>query len=289
MKVHIVTDSCASFVNWSAANYPITIVPNKVQIADRVFQEGLDLPAEEALRLIASTGERPIIVPPTSAEFMEVYARLSRDHDAILSIHVSRELYPTWQNARHAVQHIAGNIEIDVVDSRTICAAQGMLVRYALRAIEENANFEDVVRAVRGAVERLYSIYYVESLEFLLKNEIMSLSHTVLGSMLGIKPFLTVEEGRLSLIEKVRTRGQAVDQLVDFIAEFTDVDAVALVQTRLHQTEQSRLIQERLAAEYPGRQLPVGVYNPSLAALIGTDATGVVVLESEQDVFQDDY
>lgn len=289
MKLHVVTDSCACFVNWQVADFPVTVVPNKIKIGNTTYLEGVDLSAEDALRMMAAQDEPVSIIAPTTAEYVDVYSRIARNYDAIISIHVSRELYPSWQNARNAVQQAAGNAEIAIIDSRTICAAQGMLVRFALKTYEQTQDFEDVIRAIRGAIERLYSVYYVETLDSLLRNKIMSASHSILGSMLGIKPFLTVEEGHITLIEKVRTRGQAVDQLVDFILEFAEVDDIALLQPKSQYSEHSRLVHDRLAVEYPKQHVPITVYNPSLAALLGTDAIGVVVLESELDTFEDEY
>jgi len=289
-NVTIVTDSCARFTHPQITQqYPITVVPNKIVIAGKTFREGVDISADDALQLIANQPKPPTVIPPTVAEYAEVYTRLARSASAIVSIHASREIFASWQNARNAAQQLAGRCEIAVIDSQTLCAAQGMLVRLAARTIPHENNLDDVIRIVRGAVERVYSVYYVESLDFLLYNQIMSASHAVLGTMLGIKPFLTVEEGVLAPIEKVRTRPQAVDQLVEFLVEFTDIEDIAILQHKPHLSDQTRMLQDRLAVEYPGLHLPCITYAPSLAALIGADATGLAVLEKEMEAFDDDF
>ena len=289
-NIHIVTDSCARFVNAQVMQqYPVTIVPNKITIDGKSYREGIDISAEDALHLIANRPAELTVTSPTVAEYTEVYNRLSRSHDAIISIHASRELYPSWQNARNAVQQLAGHCEIAVVDSRTICAAQAMLVRVASKAIQKQEPLDNIVRTVRGAIDRLYSVYYVETLDYLYKNKIMTASHAILGTYLNIRPFLVVEEGHLVVVEKVRTRTQAVDQLVEFIMEFTDIEDIAILQQKAHLTEQTRLLQDRLMLEYPGQYFPYMPYNPSLAALIGADATGIVVLECELDDLDNGY
>jgi DegV family protein with EDD domain len=174
-----------------------------------------------------------------------------------------------------------GNCEIVVIDSQTLCAAQAMLVRVAAKASQTEATVDQVVRLVRGAVDRVYSIYYIDTLDYLLQNRIMSRPHAILGTMLGIKPFLTLEEGELVPIEKVRTRTQAIERLVEFAVEFADVEEIAILQHKPRLSEQTHQLQDRLSAEFPGRHFPYATYSPSLAALIGTDATGVVILESE--------
>jgi fatty acid-binding protein DegV len=92
-----------------------------------------------------------------------------------------------------------------------------------------------------------------------------------------------MEEGKLTLIEKVRTRNQAVDRLVDFTSEFTDIEDKSIVHNKLAITDSTRMLQDRLSSSFPGQYFPYSVYNASLAVLIGTDATGVVILERDMD------
>ena len=279
MNVHIVTDSSAH--GQLPAN--VTVVPNTITVQGKSYREGVDLSPEDALRMFSHQPYAPLIHVPTQAEYLEVYDRLAHDYEGIISIHASREILTSWQNARAAAQQVMGRCEIAVVDSRTISAAQGMLVRLAARTLADAQNVEDVVRVLRGAVDRLYSVYYVEATDFLMQNRIMTPSHSILGMMLNLKPILTVEEGRLVPMEKVRTRIQAIERLVEFAVEFTELDDAMVVQHRPGQTDQTRMLSDRLAAEFPDRHFPSTIYGASLAALIGTEATGLVILESEID------
>jgi len=277
MNAHIVTDSCAHGQIPSG----VTVVPNTITVQGKSYREGVDLNAEDALRMFGHQPYAPLIHVPTQAEYFEVYDKLAREHDVIISIHASRDILTSWQNARAAAQQMAGRCQIDVVDSRTISAGQGMLVRLAARSLASGAAPEDVVRALRGAVDRIYSIYYVEATDYLMQNRIMTPSHSILGMMLNLKPILTVEEGRLVPMEKVRTRIQAIERLVEFAVEFTEIEDALIVQHRPGLTDQTRMLNDRLAAEFPDRRFASTLYGASLAALIGADATGLVILESE--------
>jgi len=155
-----------------------------------------------------------------------------------------------------------------------------MVVRAAVRIIEQlDAHIDTIVQAVRGATERAYAVYYVETLDYLMRNNIMSTSHAILATMHDTLPLLTVEDGLLLTMEKVRTRAQAVDRLVDFAIEFVDLEDALILHHRTYMSEQTRALQERLSGEFEGRHFHQAVYSPSLAALIGVDATGLVVLE----------
>jgi DegV family protein with EDD domain len=287
-QIHIVTDSGAVFSNpRTVQQFPLTIVPNKINIGGKLYREGVDLTHDEAMRLVATQRKPPEIVPPSVAELAAIYNQIARQHPAIVSIHTSRELSQSWQNAREAARQVSGTCEVAVVDSRTICVGQGMLARLGCQAALETDDFEAVVKAVRGASERIYSVFYVESLDYLRQNQIMSESRTLLAAVLSIKPFLSMEEGRLTVTEKVRTRSQATERLVEFLAEFDSLDDAAIIQSRPHISEQTRTLQDRFAVEFPGRHFPGTQYGASLAALVGTDATGVVILESEQEDYDE--
>jgi fatty acid-binding protein DegV len=83
------------------------------------------------------------------------------------------------------------------------------------------------------------------------------------------------------VVEKVRTRAQAVERLVEFLVEFANLDEAFIVQPRPHLGETGRLLQDRLATDAPQRQFPHTLYGAALARWIGTEALGVVVLESD--------
>ncbi len=282
-KIQIVTDSGAQFSNpVFLGQHAVTVVPNRIRIGEVVYVEGVDLGAEEALRLLGrDVAAAPVVIPPSEADFIAVYNSLAADADAIISIHPSRSLFGSWHSATRAARQAAGHCEVAVIDSQSLAAGQGMLVQIAADAVARELGFEAAVRLVRGAVERVYTVLYVETIGYLLQNRLISSSHALLGTLLGIKPFLTVENGCLTPTEKVRTRAQAVERLVEFVAEFTDIDDVMIVQNKSYPTDQTRMVQERLALEFPGRVFPHAIYNPSLAALIGPDALGIFILEKE--------
>ncbi len=164
-----------------------------------------------------------------------------------------------------------------------------MLVRLGLRAAEQALPYADIVNAIRGAVERVYSLYCVETLEYLRQNGIMGESRALLGAILGIKPLVSVEEGRLVVTEKVRTRAQVTDQLVEFLKEFEALEDVLIVQAQAGMSDQTRSVQDRLSMEFVGRHFAHTLTCAALASLLGTDLTGVVILESEMDYYDDDF
>lgn len=289
-QIHIVTDSGATFSNSHLLdNEPVTVVPYAFEIAGRTYQEGIDLTAAEMLRLVGSQSTPPNLLPPTVQEYAQVYTRLSSAYDCIVSIHTSREMTNSCRHARQAAQQVRDSCRVAVVDSGTVCAGQGMLVRYALQCLTQTSDFDDVVTRVRAAADRIYSAYYVDTLGFLRANGILSEPQTILGTMLGVKPYISIEDGKPVITEKVKSRSQAIDRLVEFLSEFDNLDDAMIVQNKTQITEQARTLQDNLAVEFPGRHFPYSIYSAALAVLLGGEATGVVVLESEQESLGDAF
>lgn len=280
----IVTDSAARYSNARIMQqYPITTLPNTIRIGQTTYRDDIDITTEELMKLMVDVNLPLTIEPPTTDDYLAIYTRLSHMTDSIISIHPSRDLSPNWQNARRAAAQVSGGLQVAVIDSRSICAGQGMLLRVAGQAILDGGDFETVVKKTRSAVDRLYAVCYVESLEYLQKNQIMADSRALLGALLGIKPFLSIEDGHITVIEKVKTRSQAVERIVEFLIEFDDIDDAVIIQPRAHITEQTRAIQDRLSLEFPGKHFPYTLYGSSFASLVGINATGIYVLESEND------
>ncbi len=280
--IHIVTDSGAHFPTALAPlHLPITILPNRLTIQGRVFREGFDLDTEEAIRLISHQPTAPHVEPPSPAEYQETYERLARAGSAIISLHPSRTISKSWENANHAAETLLGHTRLEVIDSGSVSTALALLVLMAGRMVEKNDDFDHIVRTVRSAIDRLYVVFYVETMDYLVQNGFMSPSHGILGTMLGTKTFVTMENGELHLMEKVRTRIQAVERLAEFASEFTELDDAVLVQHKPYPNDTARMLQDRLAVDFPNQPFPSSLYGASLAALIGADATGLVILESE--------
>ena len=289
-RIHIVTDSGARFSNPRLVrHFPVTILPNVIEIAGKRYLEGIDIDTEQAFRLISEQAHPPIVEPPSENDYAALYARLSHFCDAVISIHPSRELSDSWRNGRLAAQQVSGDCEIVVVDSQSLCAGQGMLIRVAARAANEHETTEDVIQAVRQAVNRVYSVYCVEDVDFLRANGIMTPSHALLSTHLGIKPFVILEDGKIIIIEKVRMRAEVIERLVEFLIEFTELEDAVVLQNQKHITEETRIMQDRLALEFPGQHFPFTMYSATMASFLGPEATGVAVLEKAVDDYDYDF
>jgi DegV family protein with EDD domain len=278
-SVYVVTDSTAQLDPELAEELGVTVVPLEISFGSQKFLEGVDLTTEEFFRRVAHTPELPTAVAPSVEEFLEVYATLIRSTDQILSLHVSSKLNQTCANARYAADNFLGRCEIIVLDSWTISLGLSILVEAAARAAQAGAVLDEVVRLVRGMIPHVYAVFFTDALDYLERDQHLSKSQSILGTMLSIRPFLAVEEGEIIPMEKVRTREKAVDKLLEFVSEFARVEQIAVVQSPSRAAKDARLLLDRLQSSFPAYQFDTITYGPTLGTYIGPQSLGLIVYE----------
>jgi DegV family protein with EDD domain len=137
------------------------------------------------------------------------------------------------------------------------------------------------MRQIRGIIRRIYIVLITDTLDYLEHSQRISPAQAILGTMLGIKPFLALEEGEIIPIEKVRSRERAIDKLAEFASEFSNIQQMAILQSTSYPTEETKMLRERLALIAPGHELPILLYGPLLASHIGPDGMGLMVYEGK--------
>jgi len=284
MTIHIVTDSSVRFLDLENSHHDlISLVPTTVRFEDQAVEDRPDLLLGEVRSRFEADPGKAYADPPSVEQLVSVYSRLQDETDEIVSIHTSVGINATYRNAVKASEGFRGRCDIQVIDSTSLSAGLGMLVSRAAAAAEAGSSLEDVVRVVRGIIPRLYVVFFLDDLAYLERNGLVSRSQAILGNMLHIFPFLTVEHGRLIPMEKVRTRIRAQEKLIEFVTEFSDIERLGILHSTTEPDEEALSVAERLEALYPDTPISYVNYGPALATYVGLNGLGLVVLESEED------
>jgi DegV family protein with EDD domain len=283
-RIRIVTDSTVRFTTRGfLERYPVSIVPLTVRRGRTTLVETGKSDPKQLDSVFSSRDKLPVAEPPSQETFAQIYAQLRDETDQILSIHTSSLIMPVIDNAYAASQRFLGRCDIQVIDSQSISVGLGFLVQAAAEAAAKGNDFDDLVRIVRGMIPRLYAIFSVDDLAYLEHNRMVSRSQAILGNMLGIIALLTIEEGKIIPMEKVRTRTRSIEKMVEFASEFASVDQIAILHNSMRSLDECRTLKDRLHALYRGIPISISEYGPSVATYIGPKSVGVVVLESEEE------
>lgn len=211
--VAVVTDSTASLPPEIVTAAGIVVVPLHVAVDGTDHREGIDLTSEglvDALR----AGSRVTTSQPGPDVFAREYARLAaRGAREIVSVHLSGELSGTVTSAQTAAQTAA--VPVHVVDSRTVGMALGLGVLAAADVVADGGSGTGAARAAAARSAGAEVLFAVDSLEYLRRGGRLGTVAAALGTVLGLRPVLGVREGRLEVVEKVRTSSRARERILE--------------------------------------------------------------------------
>ncbi|GLZ34051.1 hypothetical protein Lesp02_62380 [Lentzea sp. NBRC 105346] len=276
MRITIVTDSTAYLPEGFAQRHSITVVPLHVAVDGSGRLDGVDFgPAE----LAAALGEHRRVTTsrPTPGELASVYrSLLSSGTDAIVSLHISRDLSGTWEAARLAAEEV-DPAAIRVVDSRSTGMGLGFAVLSACAAVERGESLDEVFAAAAGVQTRMF--FCVETLDFLRRGGRIGTAAALVGTALAVKPLLHMDDGRIVPLEKVRTMGRAVGRLVDLAVAAAGTGPVGLAVHHLAAPDRAAELATRLDERLPGSSgCLISEVGAVIGAHTGPGVLGVVVL-----------
>lgn len=280
-KVRIITDSNAFLPPDTVEKYGITVIPHRIKVGGSFFEEDADFSTAELFSKVHEAqrmgiSRLPEVQAPNINTFLDTF-HAGGEGEQIVCIHTSSALSPMWATARKAAEMLRGRFTIRVIDSQSISFGLGLLVQMAAQAADAGASVNEVARVVNGAVPHLYFAGFSESLSYLERSAALGASQSLLGTMLGIKAMLMMEDGRLMTQEKVQTREEVVEKLTEFVTEFASVQELGVFEHNYdsHRTELINRLREALP-KTPIHTIP---YPPSLAIYLGTNTIGVLVYE----------
>lgn len=223
MGVVVLTDSTACLPVELARRSGVEVVPLHVGVGRRTYAEGVDITAGEVAELLRSGSDKVTTSRPAPGELVDRYRALARaGATRIVSAHLSGQISGTVDAAHLAATAVSEEITVDVVDTRVL----GMALGYAAisgaevaAAAEPGVGDETVaaavVEAIRARAEGTSTVMYLDSLEFLRRGGRVGTAQAILGQALAIKPLLTLADGQIELLEKVRTRGRALARVTE--------------------------------------------------------------------------
>lgn len=280
-QVKIVTDSGAYLPDTGLiARYQIEVIPLVVRTGAQSYPERVNQVDDAFLRRMAQDASSVSVEPPSLGQVQSIFGRLGQHTDSIVCIHTSSALHDVADVSERASRSFMGRQRIIVLDSLTTSVGLGLIVEAAAKAAAEGAAQPEIVKIVHSMIPRMYALILSDSLTYLEAWGRLGPAQTMLGTMLGLRPLSTMEDGDLIPVEKVRSAARAVDKLYDFIIEFSRINQMYILQHGM-ETEAAHLL-ERLDAAFPHREFPVIGYPPSLAVHIGPKALGVIVCEGMQ-------
>lgn len=273
-RISIVTDSTADLPRELLAKYDITTVPLKIYFGDEEFREGIDLFPDEFYEKLRSSPHHPRTSQPSPAEFAACYETLSQKSDRIISIHLSSKLSGTYQSAVLARDMV--KVPVDVIDSKGASMMIGFAVLEAARAAKEGMDRESILNKIYDVIKKLKVYFVVDTLDWLQRGGRIGKASAFLGDLLNIKPMLTISNGLVTPVEKIRGNTRVLDRLLEKVS--VDANRAPFTGTILHAgcRDKAEKYKEIFEKHFDFKELTISAIGAVIGTYTGPGTTGII-------------
>jgi DegV family protein with EDD domain len=199
--------------------YGIHTIPINIQFGERTYLSGVDMTNEEFYRLAEESGTIPKTSQPTPQQFVNLYERIAKPGDSILSIHVTGKLSGTLHSAQLAARELAEKIRVEPFDSYSGTTVMGYMCREARIMEQAGASVQSIVDHLDHIRQRVKIVLTLKTLEYVKMSGRIKTLQAVLASVLNVKPIIDLKDGILDITDRVRTRRKSLDYLLDYMIE----------------------------------------------------------------------
>jgi DegV family protein with EDD domain len=278
MTIRVVTDSTCDLPASTIAKYDIKVLPLYINVGEQEFLDGIDITREEFYEKLPDFPMHPTTAVPSPLKFKAIYDALAEEGATdIISIHISEALSAMVNVARAAAQETISAV-IHVIDGGQLSLGTGFLVEKAAELAAKGSTMNEILDVLNSQKIRTHVFAALDTLVFLKRTGRMNRWMSNLGSLLQIKPILTMHNGQPGN-EKVRTREKAMKRIVEMLEAVGRIERVALV----HTNAPDRLADLRKLASrlLPKGDLMTEDITPVIGAHIGPGAAGFAVVTAE--------
>ena len=275
MTVRIVTDSAADLPSAIVKELGITIVPAYVHIGNQSYRDGVDISCDELYDQLVNNSLHVTTAQATPTDFRKVFEDLSKEADEIISIQMSGKFSGTIGAARQGKELENTESDITVIDSGTISMSLGIIAMSAARLARINAPVAAIIAEIQDAMKNTRLMGTFDTLKYLARGGRIGRAKALVGSVLNVKPLVTVRDGELAPIGNVRTRAKSLEKLFDFVNNTADIKEIAV----LHNTtpDEARILKDRFSTLVSAEHLYAARLGPAIGVHTGPGTMVVVV------------
>jgi DegV family protein with EDD domain len=279
-KIAIVTDSTAYIPSDLIQKYDLTVTPQVLIWGEETFRDGVDIQPDEFYARLKTTKVMPTTSQVTPITMKTTFESLIEKGYDVLGIFLSAKLSGTIQSAVQAMEMMgAAGEKVTYVDSNTTAMAMGFQVLAAARAVEDGANLEDAVALAEKAREHTGVYFAVDTLEFLHRGGRIGGAQRFLGTALNMKPVLAVIDGRVEAVERIRTKGKALERVLELVMEQTKGKTpVHLATLHASAEEEAQTLLEKASKEMSAIESILTTVSPVVGTHAGPGTVGLAYM-----------
>lgn len=265
----VVLDSTADFPEGPSRFPNFRVVPLYVRFGDESFKDYVDITPDVFYARLPDAPEPPTTSQPTPGDFLAVYEELEPHYERILSLQISSTLSGTFASAQAAAEQLGGD-KVRVIDSRTVSASIALLALGVQRRLERGTTDEEIDEFVARYARDHQLLFTVNTLEYLKRGGRIGRAAALAGNLLNVKPILTIRDGEVVPLKKVRGNHKAFAEFRSIFDE-SSTDSPSLKVGIAHAAAPERLAALRELVEHERPHAAIEV-STTLGAVVGTHA-----------------
>ncbi|KPU27075.1 hypothetical protein TR13x_06665 [Caloranaerobacter sp. TR13] len=214
-KIKIITDSVSDIPSQYIDEYDIEVIPLTINFESESYKDKVDITVDEFYKKMDESNKLPTTSQVTPMEFLNTYEKFKDDYDYLIVITLSSKLSGTYQSAITAAQLAEIEDKVIVIDSKGITLGQGLIVLEAAKMAKNGKNKDEIIERLNELIDKLEYIIVVDSLENLKKLGRISATKAFLGEKLKIKPVITMKDGYIVQMDKIRGRKKVIKWIIE--------------------------------------------------------------------------
>lgn len=275
MRVAVMTDSTAYIPAELRKQHNIYMVPLSVVFGETSFEEEIDITTEEFYQKVRESNSLPKTSQPSIGYITSKLEEISKDFDAVISIHLSSGISGTYQAVLSAGEMVEG-IDVFAYDSELSCLPQGFYALEAAEMAKKNGTPEEIISRLDQIKSNIRAYFMVDDLNNLQRGGRLNGAQALVGSLLQVKPVLHFVDKVIVPFEKIRTRKKALNRIMGMLEEEAAKGKnLRVVFIHANNEEAAAELQDDFLSKYPSAETMISYFGPVIGTHLGEGAIGV--------------
>jgi DegV family protein with EDD domain len=272
MSLGVVTDSTADLSPEVQARLGLAMVPLIINWDGQTYRDKLDLSATDFYRRLRTSKTLPKTGSPSLLAFESTFRDQLEQHDSVICLNLAARLSGTFEVARRAAESVDPR-RVFVIDSGSVSVCIGWLAEMAVTLGRQEVPPAEIVEQIEEARGRLRVLALLETLAFLQRGGRIGRAAALAGTLLSVKPILSVRDGEVAPVERVRTMQGAIRRLVELVEAEGPLERLGVVHADA--PSNAAQVEDQLHMRYPDVAVDRGELGPVVGTHGGPGVVGV--------------
>ncbi len=283
-RVAVITDSISCLTEPLVAEYGIRIVPYSFYLNGRAYRDWLDITPSEAYQLFLQEPESFYSSPASPETMLDAYREASQQAEDIVCVTLSSRLSTAYDVARVAREQAREELpgtSIEVVDSGTATAAEGFVALAAARAAGEGKSLAEVVRAAEVMRGKINLVACLDTVRHVYRSGRIPKIVSQVGSVLNIRPLLTVSSGVVRILGVARSRERGISRLLEIMGGRVGRARAHVAVMHAYALDEAKQLMEQVSSEFNCAELWLTEFSPLMGYACGTGTLGLAFYKED--------